>query len=117
MFYPQALSNKREYVHRSHNRGPKEGRVFAIQNNVLDLRISLRVAVTCFPPGWRRALPSDCAKKVLDGQGASYTERDVVQLKLQHRPGELAGVASQLGDTGARQGVVNTTRGNTTKGE
>jgi len=38
------------------------------------------------------------AKKVLDGQGASYTERDVVQLKLQHRPGELARVASQLGD-------------------
>jgi hypothetical protein len=38
------------------------------------------------------------AKKVLDGQAASYTERDVVQLKLQHRPGELARVASQLGD-------------------
>ena len=38
------------------------------------------------------------AKKVLDGQSASYTERDVVQLKLQHRPGELARVASQLGD-------------------
>jgi hypothetical protein len=38
------------------------------------------------------------AKKVLDGQSTSYTERDVVQLKLQHRPGELARVASQLGD-------------------
>jgi len=38
------------------------------------------------------------AKKILDGQSTSYTERDVVQLKLQHRPGELARVASQLGD-------------------
>jgi len=38
------------------------------------------------------------AKKILDGQSTSYTERDVVQLKLQHRPGDLARVASQLGD-------------------
>ena len=38
------------------------------------------------------------AKKVLDNQGLSYTEADVAQVKLPHRPGELARVASQLGE-------------------
>lgn len=38
------------------------------------------------------------AKKVMDDQGLSYTEADVAQAKLPHRPGELARVASQLGE-------------------
>ncbi len=38
------------------------------------------------------------AKKVLDNQGLSYSEADVAQVKLPHRPGELARVASQLGE-------------------
>ena len=38
------------------------------------------------------------AKKVLDNQGLSYTEADVAQVKLPNRPGELARVASQLGE-------------------
>jgi hypothetical protein len=38
------------------------------------------------------------AKKALDNQGLSYTEADVAQAKLPHRPGELARVASQLGE-------------------
>lgn len=38
------------------------------------------------------------ATKVLDNQGLSYTEADVAQVKLPNRPGELARVASQLGE-------------------
>jgi hypothetical protein len=38
------------------------------------------------------------AKKVLDNQGLSYTEAGVAQVKLPHRPGELARVAGQLGE-------------------
>ena len=38
------------------------------------------------------------AKKVLDDQGLSYTEADVAQVKLPHRPGQLARVATQLGE-------------------
>jgi hypothetical protein len=41
---------------------------------------------------------SATAKSVLDNQGLSYTEADVAQVKLPHRPGELARVASQLGE-------------------
>jgi hypothetical protein len=38
------------------------------------------------------------AKQVLDNQGLSYIETDVAQIKLQHRPGELARAASRLGE-------------------
>jgi hypothetical protein len=41
---------------------------------------------------------SATAKSVLDNQGLSYTEADVAQVKLPNRPGELARVASQLGE-------------------
>src|SRR3954454_20769613 len=34
------------------------------------------------------------AKKILDATGIPYTEVEVAQVKLQHRPGELARVAS-----------------------
>jgi hypothetical protein len=38
------------------------------------------------------------AKSVLDQQRADYTESEVAQVKLSHRPGELARAASRLGD-------------------
>ena len=38
------------------------------------------------------------AKSVLDAQRLSYTEAEVAQVKLPHRPGELARAASRLGD-------------------
>ncbi len=40
------------------------------------------------------------AKAVLDAERVSYTEADVAQVKLPHRPGELARAASRLGDAG-----------------
>jgi len=38
------------------------------------------------------------AKKVLDNQGLSYTETEVAQVELPHRPGELARAAARLGE-------------------
>jgi hypothetical protein len=38
------------------------------------------------------------AKSVLDTQKLKYKEAEVVQVKLPHRPGELARAASQLGE-------------------
>src|SRR2546427_11789726 len=38
------------------------------------------------------------AKNVLDTARLSYTEAEVAQAKLPHRPGELARAASRLGD-------------------
>ena len=38
------------------------------------------------------------AKTVLDGEGITYTEGEVVQVQLPHGPGELARAASRLGD-------------------
>jgi len=38
------------------------------------------------------------AKKVLDNQGLSYTETEVAQVELPHRPGELARATSRLGE-------------------
>jgi len=38
------------------------------------------------------------AQAVLDKAGISYTEAEVVQIKLPHRPGELARAASRLGE-------------------
>ena len=37
-------------------------------------------------------------KSVLESQGLASTEADVVQVKLPHRPGEIARVASRLGE-------------------
>jgi hypothetical protein len=37
------------------------------------------------------------ARTVLDSEGTSYTEADVIQVKLAHRPGELARAAQKLG--------------------
>ena len=38
------------------------------------------------------------AKTALDTERISYTEADVAQVKLPHRPGELARAASRLGE-------------------
>lgn len=38
------------------------------------------------------------AKIVLNAEGLAYTESDVAQVTLQHRPGELARAASRLGE-------------------
>jgi len=38
------------------------------------------------------------AEAVLEKQGISYTEAEVVQVKLPHAPGELARAASKLGE-------------------
>src|SRR5712691_3742724 len=38
------------------------------------------------------------AKKVLDSERLTYTESEVAQVKLAHRPGELARAASRLGE-------------------
>jgi len=39
----------------------------------------------------------DTAKTVLDNEKLTYVERDIIQIKIQHRPGEIARIASQLG--------------------
>ncbi len=38
------------------------------------------------------------AKSVLDTEKLTYAETEVVQVKLPHKPGELARIASHLGD-------------------
>lgn len=38
------------------------------------------------------------ARNVLDSERTNYTETDVVQVRLTHRPGELARAAQKLGD-------------------
>ena len=38
------------------------------------------------------------AKTVLDSESLTFTEAEVAQVKLPHRPGELARVASRLGE-------------------
>src|SRR5262249_51864307 len=40
----------------------------------------------------------ETAKRVLEKEGITYTEVEVAQARLQYRPGELARVASQLGE-------------------
>jgi hypothetical protein len=42
----------------------------------------------------------DKAKTILDRQRSDYTETEVAQVKLPHRPGELARAAYRLGDAG-----------------
>jgi hypothetical protein len=38
------------------------------------------------------------AQAVLDGEGITYTESEVAQVRLPHEPGELARAASKLGE-------------------
>jgi hypothetical protein len=37
------------------------------------------------------------AKTVLDSEGLTYVEAEIVQARLTHRPGEIARIASRLG--------------------
>ena len=38
----------------------------------------------------------DTAKIVLNSENLTFVEREIVQIKIQHRPGETARIASQL---------------------
>ncbi len=40
------------------------------------------------------------ARSVLEGERLTFTEAEVAQVKLAHRPGELARAAQKLGDAG-----------------
>ncbi len=39
----------------------------------------------------------DIAKTVLNNEKLTYAEKEIVQIKIQHRPGEIARLASRLG--------------------
>ena len=39
----------------------------------------------------------DTAKTVLNNEKLTYAEKEIVQIKIQHRPGEIARLASRLG--------------------
>jgi hypothetical protein len=39
----------------------------------------------------------DTAKTVLNNEKLTYAEEEIVQIKIQHRPGEIARLASRLG--------------------
>ena len=57
----------------------------------------------------------EAAKTLLDKEGITYTEVEVAQARLQYRPGELARVASKLGEANininyAYSGVEASTR-------
>ncbi len=39
----------------------------------------------------------DTAKTVLNNERLTYVEKEIVQIKIQHRPGEIARLASRLG--------------------
>jgi hypothetical protein len=41
---------------------------------------------------------ASAAKTVLDSEQLTYVEAEIVQTKLPHRPGEIARVASRLGE-------------------
>ena len=47
-----------------------------------------------------RLVVDNPAKAILDRHRSDYTETDVAQVKLAHRPGELRRAASRLGDAG-----------------
>jgi len=47
-----------------------------------------------------RLVVDNPAKAILDRHRSDYTETDVAQVKLAHRPGELGRAASRLGDAG-----------------
>ena len=39
----------------------------------------------------------DTAKRVFNSEKLTYAEREIIQIKIQHRPGEIARLASRLG--------------------
>jgi hypothetical protein len=63
------------------------------------------LALQSFPTGERRVtrfIVDDpmTAKTVLDGEGLTYAEAEIVQTKIQHRPGEIARLAFRLAEAG-----------------
>jgi hypothetical protein len=48
--------------------------------------------------------------RTLDRQRNDYTETEVARVMLENRPGELARVASRLGDKGINTGVPNSSK-------
>ena len=63
------------------------------------------VAAQAFPSGQKSVTrfvfddPTK-ARSVLDSENTKYTETDVIQVRLAHRPGELARATQKLGDAG-----------------
>jgi hypothetical protein len=66
-------------------------KILAFQSFPLEKGKSSVHLVLDFPPA---------ARTILDGRRADYTETKVAQVKLIHRPGELARAASRLGEAG-----------------
>lgn len=82
----------------------KPGTLGKICRALADRNVNI-IAAQATPSGGRSAVrivfddPSK-ARSVMDTEHANYTEADVVQVKLAHRPGELARAAQKLGDAG-----------------
>ena len=66
-------------------------KILAFQSFPIEKGMSTVHLVWDYPP---------LAKTILDGQRADYTETKVAQVKLIHRPGELARAAARLGEAG-----------------
>ena len=64
-----------------------------------DRRVNI-LAFQSFPFEGKSLVPDNptTAKSVLDNERADYKETEVAQVKLPHRPGELARAASRLGE-------------------
>jgi hypothetical protein len=80
----------------------KPGTLGKICRALADRNVNI-VATQSFPQGSKSVTrfvfddPTK-AKSVLDSERATYNETEVAQVKLAHRPGELARVAQKLGD-------------------
>ena len=60
------------------------------------------LALECFPTRGKFVTrlivdKPDIARTVLDNEKLTYAEKEIVQIKIQHRPGEIARLASRLG--------------------
>jgi len=60
------------------------------------------LALECFPTRGKfvtRFIVDDphAARTVLNGEELTFVEKEIVQVKIRHRPGEIARIASQLG--------------------
>ena len=80
----------------------KPGTLGKICRALADRNVNI-IAAQAVPSGGKSAVrlvfddPTK-ARNVLDSERMNYTENDVVQVKLAHRPGELARAAQKLGD-------------------
>ncbi len=80
----------------------RPGTLGKVGRALADRKVNI-IAVQSFPIGGKSVTrfivdnPS-VAKSALDAERLTYTEQEVAQVKLQHRPGEIARVASRLGE-------------------